>query len=64
MIRVLSLLALLLCGCLEPIDIEEETFPCRAPEDCIEGFLCSPTRWVCVREGEVPDAGVGALDAS
>lgn len=26
-------------------------FPCRAPEDCVEGYECAEGRWVCVPVG-------------
>lgn len=39
----------------------DETFPCRAPEDCVEGFACHPERWICVPEGELDG---GAADTT
>ena len=44
-------LLLLLSACLDDYDVEGMTFPCRAPEDCVEEFECHPTRWVCVPAG-------------
>jgi hypothetical protein len=50
-LAILIMLLLLLSACLDDYDVEGMTFPCRAPEDCVEDFECHPTRFVCVRAG-------------
>ncbi len=65
----LVLLGLLVTGsaCLEDMQLEEQTFPCRAAEDCVDGFECHAQRFVCVAgagldAGQV-DAGTESTDA-
>ena len=58
-----ALLALLLvavaAGCLGPSNLEDASFPCRGANDCVEGWVCEPVRFVCVPEGApATDAGV------
>lgn len=60
-LAIAALLAVL--GCLEDPDLDGTPFPCRAPEDCIEGFVCDPDRWVCLPEGETSPVDAGTLDA-
>ena len=53
-------------GCVSGIDVADASFPCRVPEDCIEGFVCDPVRFVCVESNAPVDAGVadeGPVDA-
>jgi hypothetical protein len=45
-------------ACPGDVDVENRTFPCRAAGDCVEGFECHPTRYVCVVAGSVGDAGL------
>jgi hypothetical protein len=44
-------LGLLLGACLADYDVEGMTFPCRAPDDCVEGYECHPMKYVCVKTG-------------
>lgn len=63
---VLGILALS-TACLEPVQLDEETFPCRAAEDCLEGFICHAERFICVPAGAAVDAGTldaGSSDAN
>lgn len=57
----------LLAGCLEDPMLDGGLFPCRDADDCIEGYVCHATRYVCVLEGtEDVDAGMtdaGVVDA-
>lgn len=56
---LIALLFAAMTACLEDPGLEEGPFPCRAPEDCVDGFSCHPERYVCVPAGEVSvDAGV------
>lgn len=60
--RAAGLLFVFAVGCLDDWGLEERGFPCREPADCIEGFVCSPARFVCVPEDEAttsPDARDG-----
>jgi hypothetical protein len=59
-LRGLAALALtLLAGCLDDAMLDGGVFPCRASEDCVEGFECHPTRYVCVPQGGAGlDAGL------
>ena len=50
-------------GCLEDPELDTQLFPCRAPEDCVEGYVCAPERYVCVPEGELGAVDAGAMDA-
>lgn len=69
LLRRLAAVALLaLAGCPGDFDVDRETFPCRSPEDCVEGYECHPSRFVCVRSGagdggERDDARVEASDS-
>jgi len=53
---------LLGAGCVEPWDLDNRRFPCRAETDCVEGFTCHPDDFVCVPTGSV-DASATASDA-
>ena len=64
-------LATVMTACLDDLPVDD-VYPCRKPADCIEGFVCHPTRYVCVEESETStevdsvDAGVidsGTTDA-
>ncbi|MBI2375611.1 MAG: hypothetical protein HYV07_16570 [Deltaproteobacteria bacterium] len=61
--RSIALLASLCStACLSDLELEERTFPCRSADDCVDGFVCDPIRFVCLRPGT--DGGVvdsGAL---
>lgn len=48
-------------ACLDDPKLDEQEFPCRAQEDCIEGEQCDAERFVCVPKAEGPaiDAGTG-----
>jgi len=59
--------ALVLGACLESPNLSDRTFPCRGAADCVEGFVCHPSRFVCVAAGAVvlDDAGpIVRLDAT
>lgn len=49
--RVLLIAPLLLVACLEDYDVDGMTYPCRTPEDCVDGYECDSSRWVCVEAG-------------
>lgn len=49
--RLLLLAPLLFAACLEDYNVDEMTYPCRTAEDCVDGFECHSTRWVCVKAG-------------
>ena len=64
-------------SCIEPWRLQERKFPCRAAEDCVEGYFCHPQDFVCVPDGTAVvdagtvtatatagDAGVSAKDAA
>lgn len=55
------LLLLFSSACLDEYDVEEMTYPCRGPEDCVEDYECHPTRWICVQAGT--SSAASALDA-
>lgn len=61
--RVLLVALLALSACPSGVEVEDQTFPCRAAGDCVEGYECHPTRFVCVVAGSVSaaasDAGAG-----
>ncbi len=64
-----ALCIMMLCGalvaCVGDFGLEDELFPCRAPEDCVEGFECHPQRYVCVEVGSSTTATQSAsLSAS
>ena len=42
-----------LAACLDDWAIDEQTFPCRVPADCVSGFACHPERFVCVPADDV-----------
>src|SRR5262249_30331322 len=50
------LLLVFLCGCLSDLELDQKNFACRDPADCVDGFVCDPQRFVCVRPGS--DGGV------
>jgi len=50
-------------ACLDDPRLEDSAFPCRAPEDCVDGFSCDPDRWICVPEGGAPAVDAGVSDA-
>lgn len=57
--------ALLTAACLDDLGVDGTTFPCRSPDDCVEGFRCHPTRWICVPADEVElDAGTSTTATS
>lgn len=59
---VLVLWALTTIGaCLEDLPVDG-VFPCRKAEDCVDGFVCHPSRFVCVDEAQVTEDG-GVIDA-
>ncbi len=58
---LLILLLPLLCACLADYDVDGMTYPCRGPDDCVDGYECHPTRWVCVKSGTSSTAA--GLDA-
>lgn len=62
MIRWILPLGLLFVGCLDGTEVEGQTFPCRRPEDCVEGYVCHPSEWICVPEGSVDLQDAGAAD--
>ena len=57
-------------ACLDDLPVDG-VFPCREADDCVEGFVCHPTRFVCVDKDEVSlvnatsvvDAGSNPPDA-
>lgn len=51
-----ALLLMALSGCLDGVEVEGQTFPCRRASDCVEGYECHPTEWICVPTG-TSDAG-------
>jgi len=57
-------IALFAIACPDSFDVDGKTFPCRAPGDCVEGYVCHPTRYVCVLAGSVPDGGALSTDGS
>lgn len=61
--RLLIVLLLGAAACLEDPELDDRPFPCRAPEDCVEGFSCHPERWVCVPEGDASAPDAGFVDA-
>jgi hypothetical protein len=52
--------ATVLAGCPDSFDVEKQTFPCRAATDCVHGYVCHPTRFVCVLANTV-DAATAML---
>ena len=38
-------------ACLEDYDVKDMVYPCRSADDCVDGFECHPTRYVCVEAG-------------
>lgn len=61
-------------ACIDGWDLEARKFPCRVPDDCVEGFECHPTDFICVVTGTATvapslrdvgeaDVVVAALDA-
>jgi hypothetical protein len=68
--RAASLLIVFaLAGCAGDFDVEKQTYPCRMASDCVDGYICHPTRWVCVPKGSdggpamiVPASDAGARD--
>lgn len=68
MIALRRILALLLAGtalggCPGNFDLDHQTFTCRAPADCVAGYVCDRVTYTCVRA----DAGrpsTGLLDGS
>lgn len=49
----------LFAACPGPFDVEKTTYACRSPGDCVRGYQCHPTRFVCVPAGSF-DAGISA----
>lgn len=43
--------ALAASGCLDDWQLEDKSFACREPADCVDGWFCHPTRFVCVVAG-------------
>ncbi len=60
--------ALLLVGgtaaCLRDVELDAQPYPCRSGADCVAGYVCDPSRFVCVLDGTrtptVSDGGVHA----
>lgn len=48
---LLSCFALATAACPGDFALEGQTFPCRAAEDCVEGYECDPGRYICVPRG-------------
>jgi hypothetical protein len=53
-----------LSACLRDVELDAQPYPCRSAADCVAGFVCDPTRFVCVLEGTrtptVADGGAPA----
>lgn len=58
MTRLILIATLLgLGGCLDDLNVEEQVYPCRRQTDCVEGFVCDPSQFVCIPEDAIaPDA--------
>jgi len=61
--RRLALFLIAAAACPDPYRLDERTFPCRVPEDCVGGFFCHPARFVCVRVGTATASDAGRMDA-
>jgi hypothetical protein len=62
-VSAFAALGVLAIGCPGDIEVEGKTFPCRAAGDCVEGYECHPTRFVCVLNGTVDGGSVVAADS-
>jgi hypothetical protein len=51
-------IAAAISGCAGDFDIDKQTYPCRAASDCVKGYECHPTRFICVLSGT--DAGAAS----
>ncbi|MBI4817318.1 MAG: hypothetical protein HY791_13730 [Deltaproteobacteria bacterium] len=61
-LRYAVAIPLALAACLDDLELETKTFACRSAEDCVDGFVCDPTRFVCVTnsaDGGAPDGAIG-----
>lgn len=55
--------AVMSAGCPGDFDVEGKTFPCRSAADCVEGYECHSTRYVCVVAGTADGGASIAADA-
>lgn len=68
-VRLLAFGAFLagISACLNDWNVDDQTFPCRTEDDCVEGFECDPVRFVCVEQGTASvaaDASIGDTGTS
>lgn len=53
----------LLAACPGDFDVEGKTFPCRSAADCVEGYECHSTRFVCVIAGTADGGALAVADS-